>query len=1012
MSNIHQTGFLTPQSQLQGRYIISKTVGEGGMGAVYKAIDTQKSNRLVAIKEMSQSQYQNFAKLREAEELFRREGEILSNLSHPNLPRVYAFFNEHGRSYLVMDFIEGKTLEQLLTESATHCLPVEDVLDYALQLCDVLSYLHQQTPPVIFRDLKPSNVMVTAKGSVFLIDFGIARVFKQGLLHDTQNLGTPGFASPEQHGSGQTGPRSDLYSLGATLHYCLTGKEPQSNRPTLFHFLPVHDDNPQVPLNLSEFIQQLVATREDQRPPNADAVRHELLYIQRQASNATSNIASSYDPKIACAAQLSSWMIRHTGLPGRLGVWWTSTVVPLVANLYGTLCAWFLLTIVPQLKQLYRNCRRALSTSPTSLWHSLFTRQARWLDRAVWTPYFIFLLIVFAVAMTGGSLYLLNTLHYPVHLVAFYLCLLLLLLLSAAISNHHIRHPLAHSILAITILFVMLVAITIFTLPEMQPIIRATTFNQLLTLCIVVLITVSLLRPKERFGWVDHVCLAIVAATYALLLNGVGTQVQQQWLSISKQLLSISMENNAAASVNYALICLLCIVALIELARCKYLFTGTDRLLLFIVALIATPLQFSYGLQEIHHLPFFLIYANNIIKTSSDFVTLNTLLIGAPVISALLWLFIAPDSAYLSRLPLVPLALACAALQSFLGSTVQSSRLKSPLYPLASSLDSIMHLNQLITYGLILIIIVLFCRWLHPFRWFEQFSLFYVAIVGALLQNAAWNIDDPSTSPPVRSQNLQGTTMPQLYTLVINKLLAQAFTLIVLITLAIAIISIFLYLAYQFAWATRQMNRVRKRFTWVDKLDLHLNHILLLVTTITSISLLWLFGNSISLLKPTLFTIPFNQQTYNLTLNQLIILLLIIGSLFALVRLSRPFSSMDRWIILINAIVCALLLFSSYIQQTAMQQQSKIMRVKPWLADPHIVLPSQGIALGLLFAVVVSFMWVKRRFPQPYRSLLKIGCGLALTCAILQWLAPFFLLASLIIVTLSILLTVRVEQVQ
>src|SRR5260370_17921007 len=117
------------------------------------------------------------------------------------------------------------------------------------------------------------------------------------------------------------------------------------------------------------------------------------------------------------------------------------------------------------------------------------------------------------------------------------------------------------------------------------------------------------------------------------------------------------------------------------------------------------------------------------------------------------------------------------------------------------------------------------------------------------------------------------------------------------------------------------MNRVRKRFSWVDKLGLDVNHILLLVKTITSISLLWLFGNSISLLKPTLFTIPFNQQTYNLTLNQLIILLLIIGSLFALVRLSLPFSSMDRCIILIFSIICSLMLFSSYIQSTSIHLQ-------------------------------------------------------------------------------------------
>ena len=429
MTYIHQTGFLAPQSQLQGRYIIQQTVGAGGMGSVYKAIDTLEKNRIVAIKEMGQSQYNNFAKLREAEELFQREAAMLSHLSHPHLPHVHDFFNEHGRFYLVMDFIEGKTLKQLLTESATQCLPVEDMLNYALQLCDVLAYLHQQTPPIIFRDLKPSNIMVTAKGNVYLIDFGIARVFKQGLSQDTQRLGTPGFASPEQYGSGQTGPRSDLYSLGATLHYCLTGKDPRSNQPTLFHFLPAYSYNQQIPLNLSELIQHLVATREDQRPTDAKTVQNELLYIQGRTSNTNSNITSGYDPKIACAAQLSSWMLSHTRLPGLPGVWWTSMVIPLVANIYGTFCAWSLLIIAPRLKQLYHTGRRVLSTPPTKIWQSLFTRQAHWLDRFVWTPYFIFLLIVFGVAMIGGSLYLIIMLHYPFYIVSLYLCIFLLFLL-------------------------------------------------------------------------------------------------------------------------------------------------------------------------------------------------------------------------------------------------------------------------------------------------------------------------------------------------------------------------------------------------------------------------------------------------------------------------------------------------------------------------------------------------------------------------------------------------------
>ncbi len=1011
MTYIHQTGFLAPQSQLQGRYIIEQTVGAGGMGSVYKAIDTLEKNRIVAIKEMGQSQYHNFAKLREAEELFQREAAMLSHLSHPHLPHVYDFFNEHGRFYLVMDFIEGKTLKQLLTESATQCLPVEDILDYALQLCDVLAYLHQQTPPIIFRDLKPSNVMVTAKGNVYLIDFGIARVFKQGLLQDTQRLGTPGFASPEQYGSGQTGPKSDLYSLGATLHYCLTGKDPRSNQPTLFHFLPAHSYNQQIPLNLSELIQRLVATREDQRPIDAKTVQNDLLYIQGRTSNTNSNITSGYDPKIACAAQLSSWMLSHTRLPGLLGVWWINMVIPLVANIYGTFCACFLLIIIPRLKQFSHAGRRVLSTSPTRIWQSFFTRQPHWLDRFVWTPYFIFLLIVFGVAMIGGSLYLIIILHYPFHIVSLYLCIFLLFLLFGAISNRRIRQPFAQHILAATILLVGVISITLFTLPEVQSLMRATTFNQLLSLCIVVLITVSLLRPKDRFGWVDHVCLAIVSATYALLLNDVGIQTLRQLLAFSKQLLAISLDN-LTAPVNNFFICILLAVSLIELCRAKYTFRDIDIILLFIVTLIITPMHFFYGLHEITYLLSSISYPTHFIKTPLDLATFNIILTSIPIIASLFWIFLAPVSLYLIRLPLLPLSLACVALQSFLGPAAPLPLLNPPLYPLASSLGSIIHLDQLTAYGLILIIVVLFCRRQRPFRWFEQSSLFYVATVCALLQNAAWNTDNLFTSLPTHSQTLRRITItqPQLHLLTINKLLTQALTLLVLTTLTIAISNVFLRLGCYFTWPTRQINRIRKRFPWISQLSLRLDHILLFFMTIASIPLLWLFGDNISLLKHVLFIIPFNQQKDNLTVNQLMILLLGVSSLVALVRISRPFTGIDRWIILINALVCAMLLFSSSSPQMTIQQQSQIIGVKLWLADPQIVLPSQGIGFGLLFAVLVSFMWVKRHFPQPYHSLQIIGFGLALICTLLQWFIPFCLVAGLIIVTLSIFLTIQVEQ--
>lgn len=1002
MSSIDQTGCLAPQSRLQGRYIIRKTIGEGGMGSVYKAIDTQKKNRLVAIKEMNLSYYHSPAKLRESEELFRQEAEILSNLSHPNLPRVYAFFNEHGRSYLVMDFIRGKTLGQLLTESEKKRLPVENMVNYALQLCDALSYLHQQTPPIIFRDLKPNNIMVTATGNVYLIDFGIARVFKQGLQQDTQRLGTPGFASPEQYGSGQTGPRSDLYSLGATLHYCLTGKNPQANQPTHFHFSPAHEDNSQVPLNLSKLIQRLVATKEDQRPPDAKTVQHELLAIQQQASHAISDASSSYNSKIALAAQFSSQILRHTKLPGLLDTSWTSIIGPLAAHMYATLCAW-LLAIVSRSKQLYHDSTHACSSWATKLWQKLSTTEVRLLIRDVWTPHFTLLFALSAIAMIGSSLYMLITLRLSFYLIAFYLCLLLLLHLGIAYTNQRIRHPLARSILTTITLVLLLTTIALLALPEVQPVLQAITLNQLLSAGIVVLIIVSLLRPKERFGWVDHLCLATVAATYAFLLSSVGTQVQQRWLSIFKPTPATSL-SQAAMLVNNIFIGFLCILTLIEIIRYKHPFAAIDRLLVFIVALIATPLQFSYGLQEIPHLSLFTLRIENLIKGFPDLISLNTLLTGVPVIAALLWIFIAPNSSYLSRLPLLPLVLACVAIQSFLGPTIYFPLLNSSPYPLAHSLDSILHFNQLAAYSLVLIIGMLLSRWQYPFKWFEQFSLFYVVIICTLLQSDAWNIENFFTSASTLLQDPKSTAIieSQLYLLTINKFLAQILILISMAIVVITISNMFLHLAREFAWVDQQIVRIKQRLYWLDQPILRLNHLMLLTTSISCISLLWLQNSSIEhFVSTSSFTV----------LRQLLIAFLLITSLVALIRISRPLNTIDRWIILINLIACSLVLLSGRTQQTIIQGNWKTTGVKPWLADPHIMFPPQTIAFGLLLAALVSLMWVRRRIPQTYRNMLKVGFGLTLACAVLQWFNPAFLLAGLIMLTLSILLAIQVEQI-
>jgi WD40 repeat protein/tRNA A-37 threonylcarbamoyl transferase component Bud32 len=266
------TGLLQPNEVLRARYRIMNLVGKGGFGAVYKAADLQLGDRLVAVKEMSQSTLKP-NEIVEAVNVFKREALMLAGLMHQNLPRIYDHFSEGGRWYLVMDFIEGDTLEAYLHTTAGSLLPLEEVLEVGMQLSAVLDYLHTRQPPIIFRDLKPANVMLTPDGMVFLIDFGIARHFKPGQTKDTIAFGSPGYAAPEQYGKAQTTPRADMYSLGATLHQLLSGNDPSQ---TPFQFTPLLLQNSSVPTELEHLIRQMVELDAQKRPASIQAVKKEL----------------------------------------------------------------------------------------------------------------------------------------------------------------------------------------------------------------------------------------------------------------------------------------------------------------------------------------------------------------------------------------------------------------------------------------------------------------------------------------------------------------------------------------------------------------------------------------------------------------------------------------------------------------------------------------------------------------------------------------------------------------
>lgn len=236
-----QTGEL-----VNGRYRILHKVGQGGMSVVYLAKD-ELENRHWAVKEVRREGVQDF---RVVEQGLITETNMLKRLDHPNLPHIADVIENEDRFLIVMDFIEGISLKDKLDEEGA--LAQSDVIRWGKQLCDVLGYLHAQRPPIIYRDLKPANIMLKPDGDIELIDFGTAREYKTGNQEDTINIGTVGYAAPEQYGGmGQSDARTDIYCLGVTLYQLVTGKNP-CEPPYLV--VPIRHWNPALSAGLERII--------------------------------------------------------------------------------------------------------------------------------------------------------------------------------------------------------------------------------------------------------------------------------------------------------------------------------------------------------------------------------------------------------------------------------------------------------------------------------------------------------------------------------------------------------------------------------------------------------------------------------------------------------------------------------------------------------------------------------------------------------------------------------------
>jgi serine/threonine protein kinase len=606
---MHNMRRLQPDAVLRNRYRILDELGAGGGGVVYKARDMQQDDRDVAIKEI-QPHGLSPEKQREAQQAFEREVALLQRITpHAHLPEFYEAFSGGNRSYIVMQYIPGTNLDKTINGFPNHQLSEQQAMDYAKQLCDALSYLHAQKPdPIIFRDLKPSNIMVTPTDQIVLIDFGISRFFTPNKPQDTFYGASKGYAPPEQFLLQRTEPVSDIFSFGATLHHCLTGHSPLDNEP-LFNFLPVLDYNSQVSAGFDRLIMHMLATDMAKRPQTILEVASELSTIE-QSQQVTAGDNIYYDPTVdqvfflwqstlSLLGRLPSFLALNLVLPllwlcAKLGQSIINGIQALTVSFYQGIRE--VVTAYQKRRQQARDKRsrpqpvqppqspdppqspapglnvlRQVAEVPIRIGRVIIPA----VQVSIWPPLIGMLLITVV-----GGICLEVFLHGTLHLLSFALVLLLLVPISGTYVSSHATDE-TRQLLGPMLLGIALAGFVLFSQPDVRLAVENFTMGQSLSLFIVLLAGVSLFRPADRWRWLDHVALMALQLIAIELFLFLAPPIMQ----------SLELPSNAIQAIASAGVLVLVGSFIFSLVRIKSPFSSWDAFPIAGCAMIILLLQ-------------------------------------------------------------------------------------------------------------------------------------------------------------------------------------------------------------------------------------------------------------------------------------------------------------------------------------------------------------------------------------------------------------------------------------